>query len=81
MGEPYAIFGSAQRFDKPIDTIAGQPENGIDPPIGQNLDDMIANRLSHGQLRPPSVQLSEWLTPLGKRRSETIIRGEYFGLR
>jgi hypothetical protein len=81
MDEPYAVFGPAQRFNKPVDPITGQTENSVDTPIDQNLNDMVANRISHDHLRPPSVQLSKWLTPPGKLRSETLTRSEYFGLR
>ncbi len=45
-----AVLGSAQGFDKAVDAVAGQSENGVDPPLGKDRDDVVANRLRHNYL-------------------------------
>ena len=50
MDKADAVFGSAQGIDKAIDAVAGQPEDGVDPPLGEDRNDMVANGIRHHHL-------------------------------
>ena len=49
LNETDFILSRAQRLDDPVNAVAGQPEDHIDAPIDEHVDQQICASFSHGR--------------------------------